>query len=322
MHLAHAIINLTDNLGTFQLDKVVASSPTNRRASTLSLPEIVHACTESLRLLLLGGDESCEDSSNHSLHRRQIGNTPHRRIEAAAAAATDPASFLEDVAAEASSGLEEGGGALRDAHRRLRVKRAVCKATIDALFLRRPSAAGQLLTTKPGSLVALPSPEATAAEAAPMPPRRFPRRVRFAPLASSDGATATSEAEHLAEPPAAATLLDTCPPPPPRPFPRRVAFTPVAISDGAATSEAQHLEESPAARLLDTCPPPARGELFADEEDAKNLRSLADSHMARKVGCWWLVKVPRCQKEANGGMFRLPQTLRGIRARSRKGWFK
>eukprot|EP00752_Nemacystus_decipiens_P009758 g8715.t1 len=206
--LAHAIINLTDAFGTFQLDNVIASS-SGRRASSLTLPEIVHTCTESLRLL--SGPGGCGD-----VYRRQqchTGSTSSRQRIAAAAAAADPASYLEDVAREASGGgssLDEGG-LHRGALHQLRVKRAVCEATVDALFTH-PSPTGQLLTTRPGSLVVLPSPGAAAAPnvVPSVPSRPLPRRVAFAPLATSD--CAANLAHHLAEAPAA-SLLDTRPPP-------------------------------------------------------------------------------------------------------------
>ena len=212
--LAHAIIKLTDSFGTFLLDNVATSPSRDRRASTLTLPEVVQACTESLSLLAGSGD------SGRSLRPRRIGATSsHRRI---AAAAADPASFLEDVVATAarSGGSEpRGGRGAAQREEQLRIKRAVCEATIDILFLWPSFAAadsvGHLLTTRLGCLVVLPSPGATAEKRVPASP----------------------------------------------PLSRRLSFSPsVVVLDGGASAHHHHhhhLAVSPAARLLDTCPPPA-----------------------------------------------------------------
>eukprot|EP00903_Cladosiphon_okamuranus_P020918 g19210.t1 len=188
--LAHAIIKLTDNFGTFQLDNVI-SSTSGRRASTLTLSEILQTCAESLQLL------AGPYVSNH------IGISSHPRI---ATAAADPVSFLDDVAAEARGSRSMGWRSSEG--EQLRIKRAVCKATIDTLFLCPPAAADQLLTTSLGSLVVLPSlAGATTEEAVPTSRRHsFPRSVL------SDGTVASALHSSVPASPAAMSLLDTCPP--------------------------------------------------------------------------------------------------------------
>lgn len=183
MDLAHAIIKLTDGFGVLQLDNV-AISASGRRASSLTLAEIVYTCTKSLALL-----RGPYDTRNYHQHR---------------VAAIDPISFLEDVATEASK--LDGGDSQRGGQ--LRIKRALCKATIEALFLRPSSSTGHLLTTKHGFLVVLPCPAATANDVV-----AFPRRNATAAIlgAAWDG-RATSGDRLLRSP---AELLDTRPAPTP-----------------------------------------------------------------------------------------------------------